>query len=291
MQAAMRGCQPRTADHRPAVYLFQQRPRIIDMTSFATLISAARQADGSFAFDLPDGWRQGRTAYGGLTVAVAHETARGLDAQLPGLRSAQIAFVGPVGVNLHISAAILRRGKSSAFIETRVTSDGELAMLGTFLFMAGRASPIALAAPTAPAAPSPEEAEPAMRGKGAAFTSQLEYRHALSPRDRGKPILLRWVRLRERAGIHPVTELLLVADALPPGLSPVIQGPFMASSANWTVHLHGADFVTTDGWWLVQSKAESASSGISSQQMSIWNRAGDAVLSGSQTVSFSVVAG
>lgn len=261
------------------------------MTSFATLISAARQADGSFVFDLPDGWRQGRTAYGGLTAAVAHEAARGAGDQLPGLRSAQIAFIGPVGVNLHACATILRRGKSSAFVEARVTSDGELAMLGTFLFMAERASPVSIAAPTAPAAPAPEEAEPAMRGKGAAYTSQLEYRHALSPQDRDKPKLLRWVRLRARDGIDPVTELLLVADALPPGISPIIQGPFMASSATWTVHLHGAGFTNEDGWWLVQSEAESAQDGISSQQMAIWNSAGDAILSGSQTVSFSVAAG
>ena len=60
----------------------------------------------------------------------------------------------------------------------------------------------------------------------------------------------------------------------------------MASSANWTVHLHGSDIVAHDGWWLVQTRAESAVGGISSQLMAVWNRAGDAVLSGSQTVTF-----
>lgn len=256
------------------------------MLSATALISAARQADGSFACDVPDGWLQGRTAYGGLTTAMAYNAARSVAENLPPLRSAQLAFLGPVAGRMHARATVLRRGKSSAFVEARVTAGGELAMQGTFVFMADRSSPLRVDAPAAPAAPSPEDAEPAMRGKGSAFSRQLEYRHAMSIADRSKPELLRWVRLREREGIDPVTELLLIGDALPPGVAPMLQGPFMASSANWTVHLHGSDIVAHDGWWLVQTRAESAVGGISSQLMAVWNRAGDAVLSGSQTVTF-----
>ena len=261
------------------------------MSSATALISTARQADGSFSCDVPDGWLQGRTAYGGLTTALAYNAARSVAQGLPPLRSAQMSFVGPVVGRMHASAAVLRRGKSSAFVEARVTSDGELATLGTFLFMADRSSPLRVDAPAAPAAPSPEDAEPAMRGKGSAFTRQLEYRHAMSIGDRSKPELLRWVRLREREGIDPVTELLLIGDALPPGVAPLLQGPFAASSTNWTLHLHGSEIVAHDGWWLVQTRAESAVGGISSQLMAVWNRAGDAVLSGSQAVSFFPAAG
>ena len=261
------------------------------MLSAMALIRAAGQADGSFCCDVPDGWLQGRTAYGGLTTAMAYRAARGIAENLPPLRSAQMAFVGPVVGRMHASATLLRRGKSSAFVEARVTCNGELATLGTFLFMADRSSPLRVDAPAAPAAPAPEDAEPAMRGKGSAFTRQLEYRHAMSIGDRSKPELLRWVRLREREGIDPVTELLLIGDALPPGVAPLLQGPFAASSTNWTLHLHGSEIVAHDGWWLVQTRAESAVGGISSQLMAVWNRKGDAVLSGSQTVSFFPAAG
>lgn len=217
---------------------------------------------------------------------MAYEAARGVDGGLPPMRSAQIAFVGPVGDDLHAQATILRRGKSSAFVEARVMSDGELALLGTFLFMTERPSPVRLAAPEAPDAPTPDVAAPAMLGKGPACRSQLEYRHAASAEDRGKPELSRWVRLRERDGIDPVTELLLIADAVPPGILPLFEVPPMASSANWTVHLHGSQIDTQDGWWLVRTKAEAAMGGISSQNMAVWNRVGNAVLTGSQTVSF-----
>lgn len=261
------------------------------MPSFAALISTARRADGSLAFDMPDSWRQGRTAYGGLSAAVAYQAARGVDTRLPALRSAQIAFVGPVGTNVQASATILRRGKSSAFVEARVLSDGEPALLATFLFMAGRASAVNLAAPTAPAVPAPETAEPAMRGKGPAYRGHMEFRHAASAQDRGKPELLRWVRLRERDGIDPVSELLLIGDALPAGILPLFEIPPIVSSANWTVNLHGTDLTTQDGWWLVNNRAESAVDGISAQSMQVWNRSGVAAVSASQTVSFFVAAG
>lgn len=256
------------------------------MTSFAALISAARQADGSLSCDMPDSWRQGRTAYGGLSAAIAYNAARAIETNLPALRSAQIAFVGPVGNTLQTHTTTLRRGKSTAFVETRIISDGELALVGTFLFMAERPSPVTLAAPAAPAAPLPEDAEIAMRGKGPAYRSQMEFRHAASLQDRGKPELLRWVRLREREGIDPVSELILINDSLPAAILPMFETPPIVSSANWTMHLHGSDIATHDGWWLVQAKAESALGGISNQFMSVWNRTGEAAVSATQTVSF-----
>lgn len=256
------------------------------MANFAALLSAARQPDGSFAFDTPDDWLQGRTAYGGLTAAVAYNAAKGVEAQLPPLRSTQIAFIGPVSNAVQTHATLLRRGKSSAFVEVRVTSNGELAMLGTFLFMAERPSSVSLAAPQAPTAPLPEDAEVAMRGKGPAYRNQLEFRHAASLQSRSKPELLRWARLREREDIDPVSELLLIGDSLPAGILPLFEIPPIVSSANWTVHVHGTDIATHDGWWLVQNKGESAMGGISNQLMSVWNRAGDAALSSSQTVSY-----
>jgi acyl-CoA thioesterase len=258
----------------------------------AALIASAAQADGTLSCAVPDGWLQGRTAFGGFSTTMAYSAARNVAPDLPPLRSAQIAFIGPVAGELQASATLLRRGKSSAYVEARIISGGELALIGTFLFLADRASPFTIAAPKAPVVPAPEEAEPAMRGgKGPSFTGRLEYRHAAAKGAERRPELQRWVRLRDREGLDPVTELLLIGDALPPGISPVIDGKFMASSANWTLHLHMSDIATHDGWWLLRTEAESATGGVSSQQMAVWNRAGDAVLTSSQTVSFFVAEG
>jgi acyl-CoA thioesterase len=256
------------------------------MTSFATLINSSRQPSGSLAFDVPDDWLQGRTAYGGLTAAVAYHAAKSVETDLPPLRSAQIAFIGPVSNDVQVRASLLRRGKSSAFVQARVTSNGELGMLATFLFMADRPSALTLSAAQAPAVPAPEDAAPAMRGKGPAYRGQFEFRHGASAQERNKPELLRWARLQEREGIDAVSELLLIGDALPAGILPLFEAPPIISSATWNVHIHGSEIETHDGWLLVHSKGESAVNGISNQLMSVWNRSGTAVVSASQTVSY-----
>jgi hypothetical protein len=45
---------------------------------------------------LPQSWTQGRTAFGGLSGALAYQAASHIEADLPPLRSAQIAFTGPL---------------------------------------------------------------------------------------------------------------------------------------------------------------------------------------------------
>jgi len=258
------------------------------MTGFASLLAAARQPDGTLRTDVPDGWRQGRTAFGGFSSAMAYHAARAAEPDLPPLRSAQIAFAGPAGASLDASAAVLRRGRSSAFVEARLHSEGQLALLGTFLFLAGRPSPAHIAGPAMPDAPQPEEAAPAMRGKGSGFTGRMEYRHALGPDARGAPLLMRWVRLHEREGLDAITELFLIGDALPPGIAPALPAPPIGSSANWTVNLHDPGIDPLDGWWLVRTEAVSASAGISVQHMAVWNRAGTPAVSATQIVSFTV---
>ena len=59
-------------------------------------------------------WLQGRTAYGGLSAAIALASAKAGYADLPPLRSAQIAFVGPLSGDVTATPALLRRGKNSA---------------------------------------------------------------------------------------------------------------------------------------------------------------------------------
>jgi len=58
---------------------------------------------------------QGRTTYGGLSAALCLKAAEGL-AEGAALRSAQIAFVGPVGGDVRIKTDVLRRGKSAVYI-------------------------------------------------------------------------------------------------------------------------------------------------------------------------------
>ncbi|HBS34108.1 MAG TPA: thioesterase family protein, partial [Parvularcula sp.] len=41
---------------------------------------------------------------------------------------------------------------------------------------------------------------------------------------------------------------------------------------------------TEDGWWLLESRAENAAEGYSSQDMFVWSRKGEPVIAGRQSV-------
>ena len=52
----------------------------------------------------------------------------------------------------------------------------------------------------------------------------------------------------------------------------------------WMVNIVSENLATRDGWWLLESRAENASQGYSSQDMLVWNRDGDLVIAGRQSV-------
>ena len=45
------------------------------MTDYAKLADNMTSTDAGWACTIPDGWRQGRTAYGGITAALSLEAA------------------------------------------------------------------------------------------------------------------------------------------------------------------------------------------------------------------------
>ena len=84
---------------------------------------------------IPDDWLQGRTAYGGLSAAIALHCAMQSEDDLPPLRSAQVSFIGPLSGPIMVTAHKLRRGKNAAFIQADVESEAGLGLRCTFVFM------------------------------------------------------------------------------------------------------------------------------------------------------------
>ncbi len=257
--------------------------------SLGALLAGAERRPGRLSVDTPPDWMQGRTVYGGLSVGLAFEAARTAAADLPPLRSLQVAFVGPLAGRIEVSAEILRRGRSASFVQADVRSEAGLGLRATFLFSTGRPSALDFVRAPAPPAPDPEDAPPALlRAPPTFFSNQFEYRHALPRLPDTRAEFLRWVRLAAPGGCDPTTELLTVADALPPAAMAVMAAPGPVSSATWMMNLLTAEPATRDGWWLLQASAEQAREGVSSQSMAIWNRDGQPIARGMQSVAIFV---
>jgi acyl-CoA thioesterase len=253
------------------------------MTPIADLVAAAIPIEGGFTTTIPEDWKQGRTAYGGLSAALALHAAMHAEPDLPPLRSAQIAFIGPLAGDVTVTATKLRRGRNAAFIQSDLVSDAGLGFRATFVFMAPLAS--AIAHDTAPRAPQKPPAPGAelYTGPDHFFTGNFNF---LDVKDGTGPAeWRRWARLRERKGLHPMVELMAIGDALPPAAFKLVenrQAPL--SSLNWQINFVAPEPATHDGWWLLHAQADLARGGYSSQRMSIWNAAGDPIAEAMQGV-------
>ncbi|MEO0607703.1 MAG: acyl-CoA thioesterase domain-containing protein, partial [Pseudomonadota bacterium] len=104
------------------------------MPSYTELLAGLEyKSDMTIDAHIPENWMQGRTTYGGLTAALSFQAARRLVDDLP-IRSAQVAFVGPVGGDVTIKPSLLRRGKNTAFVRVDVVDGSGIAAQSIFAF-------------------------------------------------------------------------------------------------------------------------------------------------------------
>lgn len=247
------------------------------MTQSAGELFAAIRAEGDgFAAQVPPHWAQGRTAYGGYSTALAYEAARRVGEDLPSLRSAQIAFVGPLAGDVTLHAKVLRQGRNATWIAAEIAGEKGIGLTATFVFMRALESGYDFSARPAPEDLVELEAAKDLPSHDArpTFTSNLDLKFARPKLDEAEPSLTWYARLKDREGLDPTTELLLLADALPPGVLGL--GPVRApmSSMMWQVNLLTDGPATPDGWFLLDSRADHARDGNSNQAMSVWDRTG-----------------
>ena len=260
--------------------------------SFAELLAGASPREQGVACTVPASWHQGRTAYGGFSAALALAAAMRAGGEgLPPLRSAQFAMIAPVNGAVEVSAGIVRRGRNATWAEARIDSNGGLAFTASLVFMGPIASDLHLDECRAPAGfTPPEQARPVMYSQHTPefLREYFECRHALPPAlppgQGARPEMCRWVRLADHAGIEPMLALVLLADALPPGVMPRLPAGVPVSTMHWQCNLLSPAPQTRDGWWLLRSTGDYAELGCSSQSMAIWNADGVPVLTGMQSV-------
>jgi acyl-CoA thioesterase len=252
------------------------------MTALRDVIASLEQTGDAWRGAVPDGWLQGRTAYGGLSAALALHAAMNADVDLPPLRSALVAFIGPLSGAITIRAQVLRRGRNAAFVQADVASEAGLGLRATFVFMGAVESAVDHRVGIAPAVPLPGPGDKVLRGHPAiAFSQNFEL---VEGRETAPAEWLRWVRLKDRDGLHPMVELMAVADCLPPVALKLLGRPAPVSSMTWQLNLLHDAPVTQDGWWLLRATSDYVRAGTSSQIMGIWAADGTPVADQMQSV-------
>jgi acyl-CoA thioesterase len=253
---------------------------------FAELLAAAEPLDDGFRLAIPESWHQGRTAYGGLSSALALSAAKQVGNEMPPLRSAQVSMIAPVAGLVEVRARVLRRGRNATWVAAEIRGETGVGFAATFAFM----GPVESAAHINDLSPPAdcialELAQALPSGRGVTFLQHhFDVRFALPRRESARPEMCWWVRLREREGLDPMAEALLIGDVLPPGVMSFLPRTTPVSTMQWHVNLLTPAPATRDGWWLLRSAGDYAEQGYSSQRMNVWNADGAPVLAGMQSV-------
>ncbi len=259
------------------------------MTPFSDLFAAISEDGVGVRAHVPQDWRQGRTTFGGMTAALCVAAAEKMVPDLPPLRSAQFAFVGPAGGDVVMTPSVLRRGKSSVFISVDLAGEAGLATRAILSFGAARESSISYRARPMPAMPAPDDCAPLFRsGQGPVF---LQHFAALQAGG-GAPIsgaaipqFLLWLKHNDARAMASLPGLIALADAPPPAALAMFRAPAPISTVTWSIDMVDAQAaLDDDGWLLMQSLGEDARDGYSSQDMAIWTEAGTLVLLARQVI-------
>jgi len=259
------------------------------MTGYADLANNLTSNKGNISCSIPEGWRQGRTAYGGLTAALSYEAAMVAFDDLPPLRSANINFIGPVSGDPHFSSKLLRRGKNVTSLQVDAAVDGACVATSTFIFGADRDSILSVPFP-APKTLPPEKCKdftpPQVHKFVPAFFLKFETKliaggRPMSGMDEG--YIRAWSRHADPASREGMGSLLCLGDVLPPAAIPMFKRMGPVSSVNWMINFISPP-ITKEGWWHVETRQTAASGGYSSQVMRYWNTEGTLVAEGMQAV-------
>lgn len=257
------------------------------VTSLGQMLAGVRHEGGGAHYTITSEWMQGRTTYGGLSAALCLAGTFTAHEDLPPLRSAQIAFIGPAGGDVAVRSRVLRQGKSMTYVEADLSQGEALATRGVFAFGSPRESVIAINHFPMPAAPAPDACAPLWRERTPlSFLQQFEARVAFGGRPcdgTGNGDIAYWFRLLDPAGVPPAVRLLALADTPPPAVMPMFSAFAPISTATWQVEVLDTG-ASGEGWHLIRSTAETGANGYTSQTMGMWDEQGRPVLAGRQMV-------
>lgn len=247
--------------------------------------------DGTLRAEADDHWKQGRTLYGGLSTALCYHAAEQALPEPRSLRSAMISFVGPSVGEVEVETELMRAGRTAASVRSRLTGEAGIGVEANFTFSTGRESKLDVKGRPipegAPATPSPDTQLTTPFELAPNFTKNFEWlwNDGLGPFvQTGKAYEIAWLRLKDSAQRNTLTGLLCLADALPPAVAPTMGEFAPISSMTWMIDVLVDDIETKDGWFLLEARADYASGGHCSQDMTIWNAQGDCIVKGRQMV-------
>src|SRR5262249_11787426 len=209
--------------------------------TFESVTALRRADDRTFVADVPDGWQQGRGAFGGLVLALmvrATEAVAGAPERR--LRTLTAEICGPVLTGpVEIRVEPLRVGSGNSTVAARLLQGGEGEAHAVCVLGRGRASPPWLGVPRPSPPPWRDVAPGPQTFDAPTFTQHFEYRltGSLPFSGLGKAHAQGWVRARRPGAARDSALAVRLADAWWPALFGLLDAPRPVATITFTLDL------------------------------------------------------
>ena len=187
-----------------------------------TQASEITTTDAGLRWQVPDGWQQGRGAFGGLVLATL---LRAIERAEPdGARSVRALtgdLCGPVLPGpAELVVEVLRRGNNLSNIDARLVQDGQVQARASAVLSAPKAAATLRRPPQAPQAPAWRDLPDLGLGppEGPAFAPNFEYRSAITFETADGSGTLGWLRLRRPPATMDAAAVVAMLDAWWPAI-------------------------------------------------------------------------
>lgn len=244
--------------------------------------------------ELPSGWLQGRTVFGGLIAGLLmHKAKITVNDPLKKLLSCSMTFVGPVSEQkVRMSAEILRQGKSVTTVEVRLWQDDAVQSILIASFGAIRDSTIQVKNnKPAPEYPNVEQlfivpespiAPECLQQFELAWAEGQYPCTASEQADFGG-----WFRFNPKRHDNTAmseAHLAVLFDVWPPGVLPMFKMPAPASSLTWQLtFVHPVQYQLQD-WFKYKVVTDYAENGYATEYAHIWDMNNQLIAISRQTV-------
>lgn len=260
---------------------------------FITLTTPTRVGEGEFTTQIPDGWQQGRGAFGGVVLANLVRAVRSCEPEAERtLRSLSAELVGPVLPGpARIRVEMLRRGSGVSTMSARLLQGEELLAHAVMVLGKTRGGVTSWNRLTPPGPPPSAQVPPLREAPllAARFAQHVDFRPTTPPPFQADtqrvPKTSGWLRLRRPGAVMTEADLVALADGWWPCALSMEQAPRPVATLTFTFELL-ADPGPLDPQAPVFHRAEAITSqdGYSLELRELWSESGALLTLNQQTI-------
>lgn len=248
--------------------------------TFEAASAVDRKDAGRYVANIPDGWQQGRGAFGGLAIGVL---TRAMLAEEPDpkrtLRALNAEICGPVAVGSSVIAvSTLRHGNNVSNLEARLTQNAtstEVLARASAVLGAARNVELACPKPTAPKAKPWNEIDVAPIAPPIApvFTPHYEYRSISGyPFMGGKEMVCEgYIRENEPASRLTAPSVIGLLDAWWPAIAMIVERRRPCATVTFTAQIvRGLEDIPADARFYYRARVLGYHQGFSAEVRELW---------------------